>query len=119
GREQFGDAEIQKLRHAVFADQNVAGLDVAVDDQILMRELNCGADLPEELQPFLNRKLAGFAVIAERLARDELHHEVRPPFGGRPAVEQTRYVRMIERSQYLPLAPEAAQHKAGVHPALD
>ena len=47
--EQLGDAEVQKLRHTVTINQNVARFDVAMRDQFLMRVLNGAANLTEEL----------------------------------------------------------------------
>jgi hypothetical protein len=35
--EQFGDAEIQQLGHTFERDEDVRGLDVAVDDEVLVR----------------------------------------------------------------------------------
>src|ERR1700732_1660070 len=35
--EKFGDTEIQKLDLAIFADQHIRRLDVAMDDQVGMR----------------------------------------------------------------------------------
>ena len=52
---RLGDAEINHLghRHAVVQrDQDVRGLDVAVDDALLMRVLDGLADLDEQVQPF-------------------------------------------------------------------
>src|SRR5262249_10868213 len=42
--EQLGDAEIQKLWHSIIGHENVAGLDVAMDHQPLMRILHCLTD---------------------------------------------------------------------------
>ena len=52
----FGDAEIDHLRHrhaVVERDQDVGGLDVAMNDALLMRVLNGVADLDEQLEPLL------------------------------------------------------------------
>ena len=52
----LGDAEINHLghRHAVVQrDQDVRGLDVAVDDALLVRVLDGLADLDEQVEPFL------------------------------------------------------------------
>ena len=40
GIEQLGDAEVEQLGHAVLGDQDVGRLDVAVDDQVLVRVLH-------------------------------------------------------------------------------
>ena len=48
--QQLGDPEVEQLRRAVFSHQDVGGLQIAVDHQVLMRELDCGADAAEEPQ---------------------------------------------------------------------
>ena len=40
GLEQLGDAEVEQLGHAVGRDEDVAGLDVAVHDEVLVRVLH-------------------------------------------------------------------------------
>ena len=55
---RLGDAEVDDLghRHAVVeADQDVGGLQVAVDDALLVGVLHRVADRNEELQPLLGR----------------------------------------------------------------
>jgi hypothetical protein len=47
--EQFGDAKIQKLG-VPSADQNISGLDVAMNDQVLVRVMNGRADTAKEFQ---------------------------------------------------------------------
>ena len=52
---RFGDAEINHLRHGhavVQRDQDVRGLDVAMDDALLMRVLNGVANVDEQVEPF-------------------------------------------------------------------
>ena len=48
-RQQLGDAEIEKLDHAIRIDQNIAGLDVAMRDSLAMGVVDRGADVLEEL----------------------------------------------------------------------
>src|SRR4030095_1054912 len=106
-REQFGDSEIEQLRRAVFSHQDVARLEVAVDDQLAMRVLDGGTNVAEEFELLVERKLTPVAIGGDRFARDELHHQSTLPLSCRAAVEQASDVRMIERSQYLPLAQES------------
>src|SRR5574341_588886 len=58
------------------------------------------------------------AIVRDRLAGDEFHHEVGQAVRLRAAVQQSRNVRMIERSQNLPLAQESVAREVRVHPAL-
>ena len=50
GAEQFGDAEVEELRYALGRDENVRRLDVAVDDQVLVRILERVTHLSEQVQ---------------------------------------------------------------------
>src|SRR5262249_61977691 len=65
GIDQLGDAEVEQLRRAVGRRQDVAGLDVAMDDQVLVSELNRRADLPEGVQSLGDRKPIGVAIIVD------------------------------------------------------
>ena len=49
--QELGDAEVEQLRHAVGADQDVRRLQVAMDDGAAVRVGDRGADLAEQLQP--------------------------------------------------------------------
>jgi hypothetical protein len=49
--QQLGDAEVEQFGLAVRCDQQVARLQVAVDDQVLMGELDRGAGGEKQLDP--------------------------------------------------------------------
>src|SRR4030095_14972147 len=118
-REQFGDSEIEQLRRAVFSHQDVARLEVPVDDQLAMRVLDGGTNVAEEFELLVERKLTPVAIGGHLFARDNPHNKISLPPYGRAAVEQASDVRMIERSQYLPLAQESFAHKIRFHAGLD
>jgi hypothetical protein len=59
------------------------------------------------------------AVACDRHAIDQLHGEVRPALSRGARVENTRDVWVIHHRQRLPLALEARDHLAAVHPGLD
>ena len=73
------DAEIEQLGRAVLGDQNVAGLQVAVDDQVLVRVEQCRADLLEQRHALRRSQVIRIAIFVERLAVDQFHDEVRRP----------------------------------------
>ena len=58
------------------------------------------------------------AVLRDRNALDQFHHEVRPAGVGHPAVEDLGDVRVVHDGQGLPLGLEAGDDLAGVHPGL-
>ena len=51
GVENLSDAEIEQLRRPISGDQDVARFDIAVDDLLLVRVGDGGADLTKHLQP--------------------------------------------------------------------
>ena len=99
--------------------QDVAGLEVAVDDQVLVGEVDGRADLPEELQALAHRQLPVVAVLVDRPPLDVLHDEVGAAVLGGAAVEQLGDVRMVEVGEDLALGAEAADDLVGVHAAPD
>ena len=64
--EQLGDAEVEQLGDAVGRDQDVRGLDVAVDDQALMGVMDGVAHLAEHRQPLADRQLTFPTVHVDR-----------------------------------------------------
>ena len=91
--QQLRDAEVEQLRRAVGRDKNVRGLEVAMDDQILVRVLDGGAEIDEELQPLAQVELPLVAVLIERLAFDVLHYQVRLAVLRLARIDQSRDVR--------------------------
>ena len=55
------------------------------------------------------------AVAGDRQAFHQLHHDVRPPIAGDPAVEQAGDVGMFQSGEDLPLQEKAGQHHVRVH----
>src|ERR1700722_4636550 len=56
--QHLGDSEVQQFRFTLLVDQNVARFQIAMDHQMLMREMNRGANLTEQFQTLPNGKLA-------------------------------------------------------------
>ena len=119
GIEQLGDPEVQQLGRAIGDHEHVGRLDVAVDDQVLVRVLDGRADVTKELQARGGVEPVRIAVVDDRLPFDVLHREVRPAVRRAATVEKTRDERMLEAGEYLPLVPEAADDAVGVHAALE
>jgi hypothetical protein len=119
---RLGDAEVDHLGHRpaiVLGDQHVGGLNVAVDDALVVRVLDRLADRHKQLQPLPRRQLVRVAVARDRHALDQLHDEEGPAVGRRPGVEDPGDVRVVHQGQGLPLRLEARQHLLAVHPRLD
>ena len=69
GREQFGDSEIEQARRAVLGDEDVVGLEVAVDHQSLVRELHRVAHREEQREPSVDAHPAIVAVARAAACR--------------------------------------------------
>ena len=107
--EQLGDAEIEQLGRAVAGHQDVARLDVAVDDETLVRVLDRVTDAAEEREPFAHGQPLRRAVDVDRFALDVLHDDVRHAGLRRSGIEQARDVRVIERRENAPLLEKPSQ----------
>jgi hypothetical protein len=76
GAYDFRDAEIKQLRHAIGGDQDVAGLEIAVNHQVLVRVVHGGANRQKELEPLLDGERTDRAVGVDGRAFDQFHHQV-------------------------------------------
>ncbi|MFN8587523.1 MAG: hypothetical protein U0704_06935 [Candidatus Eisenbacteria bacterium] len=105
--DQLGDAEIEQLRAAFAVHEDVARLEIAVHDQVAVRELDGLAHAEEALhaRTHVERMLVAPAVDGQ--AVHELHDEVGLAVGRRAAVEQSRDVRVREGREQLALAAES------------
>ena len=50
---QLGDSEIQEFDGSIGTDENVAGFDVSMDNEVLVGVVQGVADLEEELEPLV------------------------------------------------------------------
>jgi len=118
----FGQAEVDHFWHrlaVVEADENVRGLQVAVNDAFLMGVLHGLADLREERQPLGDGEAGVVAILRERHAADVFHHEKRSAFACHAAVIDLGDIRVIHHRQRLPLGFESREDLAAVHARLD
>ncbi len=108
--EKLCDSEVQQLHFAVGGHQDIARLQVAMHDQPLVSVLNRIADGAEQFETLGDVQLAFVAPAINRLAVDELHHEVRKTLFGSGGVQEPGNPGMIERRQNLALLPESRQN---------
>jgi hypothetical protein len=117
----LGDAEVDDLGdgHAVVeGDEDVRGLDVPVDDALLVGVLDGLADLDEESRRSGWR--AGLvAVVGDADAADQFHDEVGPAGVGGAGVEDLGDVGDGPSSPGPGARPRSGRRPAGVHAELD
>ena len=93
-------------------DEDVGGLEVAVDDAFWVGIVDGVSDLGEELEPVLEREVVGGRVFDEGLAFDELHGEVRlnaVGSGGGAGLVDGGDAGMLEAGEDFGFALEAAE----------
>src|SRR5262245_6755609 len=107
--QELGDTEIEQLRFPFRLHQDVAGLNVAMNNQIPMRKFNRGADLQKQLQALTRRQSLRNCKSGHRRADNVVHDEVGQTIVGRACIEQPGDVWMIEFGQDLAFRSETAQ----------
>ena len=105
--QRLGEAEVGELRLVVLVDQDVRGLDVAVDDGPGVRRLQGPSHLGHEPERTLQRQLGCPDEAVERGTVDVFHHEVveRPLAADVVDLEDVR-VRQLGRGPGLALEPQ-------------
>ena len=118
----LGDAEVDDLGDGLAVldrDEDVRGLEVAVDDALLVRVLHGLAHLDEELHPLPGVEPLPVGVVGDGHAADQLHHEVRPPAFRHPRVVDAGDAGVVHEGEGLALGVEAGQHLLRLHAELD
>ena len=105
--DQLRDSEVEELGHTAGADEDVAGLQVTMDDEMLMGVLHRRAHLEKEREAGVDRQAVDVAVSIDGQAIDVLHHEIRCAVVRGPAIDQSRDVGVIEVREDLPLVTES------------
>ena len=103
----LSDAEVEDLHLSRRRDDDVAGLDVAMQDQTLVRVLDRRAHLTEQADALGQRQAALHAVGGDGRPLGQLHHEVALP-AVHTAVQEPDDVRVLETLENLTLLDEAA-----------
>jgi len=103
----------------VRGNQHIGGLDIAVDNSLLVGMLHGLANLQKQLQPFPNRHLVLIAILGDRHALDQLHDKIRPSTIRLPAIIHLGDIGMIHQSQRLPLRFETCHHLPRIHARFD
>jgi hypothetical protein len=113
----FCDAEVEQLGYTFSSHQDIAGLDVAMDDQVLVSVVYGGAEAAEKFQPLRDRQSVRLTIAIDGLAFDQLHHEVGKAILGCATVNESRDIRVLQTGQNLSLVLEALQDELSVEAA--
>jgi hypothetical protein len=101
GRQQLGDAEVEQAWRAVGGHQDVAGLQVAMDDQVAMGILHGIADLSEQLQALAHAEPLLLTVDVDGHAIDGVHDDERQAGVGGARVDQARDEGVVEVGEFV------------------
>ncbi len=119
GEEELGDAEVEEFGSAGMVDEDVAGLDVAMNDKISMGVLDGAEDGEEEAETVFGAEFEGFGVVCDPGSVDILHDEIGNVFGGGAAVEEASDIGMLEAGEDLAFATETLENELGIEAGLD
>src|ERR1700723_2548255 len=73
----FGEAKIEQLGLAAFGDENICGLDIAMNDSFGMSGFKRVGDLNSEIEKLLGFEWAPFDAVLESFALEQLHGDER------------------------------------------
>ncbi len=110
------DAEVEHLDEVclprAIGEDDVLGLQVAMDDALLVRLVERSAHLLHDLERALRRhRSAAFDDLVQGLALDELHRDVERAVRGRAKVVELDGVWMLELRDRPALAVKAGEHR--------
>ena len=103
---ELGDAEVGDLHAALRVEQDVLGLDVAVENSFLVRELERLADFRNDGERLGGGEASGLHGLAQVHAIDVFHHQV-VEAARLPEVENADDVRVVQAREHAALAVEA------------
>ena len=101
------EPKVGELYTAVAREKDVLGLDIAMDDPLLVRGLQGFADLPDQFQCLVGVQAGLFHDAAEVGAIDELHHEKEVAFACLAEVIDRHDAGVVEPGQRAGLALES------------
>jgi hypothetical protein len=107
GAQRFGETEVEHFHRAVLADFDVGGLQIAMNDALLMRRLEGLGDLSCDGQGFIDRHPA-LREVGQSGPLDQFHHQSMRVAAVFETVD-LRDIWMVEAGEELRLAPETGQ----------
>ena len=117
----LGHPKVDDLRHGavvVLGHQHVGGLEIAVNDSLLMGVLDRVTDVLEQCQSLAKIQPMLVTVLRDRHTLDHFHHEIGSPRFRGSRVEDLGDVGMIHHRQCLSLGLKTGDHLTRVHARL-
>lgn len=108
--QQAGDAEVQQLHLAALVHQDIARLEVAVDDQAAVGEGHGREHLQKERQHPGRRPGLARHPLVDGLAVHLLHGQIGLALGAEAGVVEPRDMRVLQTGQQIALVDEALAH---------
>ncbi len=106
--DQFGQSEVQNFDAAVFGEEEILRLEIAVNDALVVRSGESMRDLNSVIDGFASRKWAALQGLPQRFADEQFGDEVRRALEDSELVDGED-VGMIESCSGLSLLLEAQQ----------
>ena len=103
----------------MFGDEHIGRLDVAVNNPLVVGVLNRSAGIAKQFQTLADRHPDLIAVLRDRNAANEFHHEEGCARGGGPRIEYASDVGVVHHRQGLTLGLEAGDDLPRVHAGAD
>ena len=122
GVEGFGEAEVDDLGDGEAFDgfdEDVGGLDIAVDDALLVGVVDGLADGDEEFDALAGGEVVAFGVGGDGESVDELHDEEGEALGGGAGVEDLSDVGVVHEGEGAAFGVEAGDDGFGAHAGFD
>ena len=110
--QQARNAEVQQLGLAFGCDDDVAGFEVAVHDELRVCVLHRTGDAQQQLHALAQLRAGRAHVLVEDAARHVLQHQVSLAVG-HARVQQARHVGMVQTAQHGALAGKAGLQAFG------
>jgi hypothetical protein len=107
--QQAGDAEVEELRLAIRGDQDIGGLDIAMDDHPIMRVTYRCTYLEEQGHPLTQREIEAIAPLVDALTLHVFHGEEGAAIASAAAVDQLDDARMVQPGEDAALLGEALE----------
>ena len=102
----------------MISDKDVTRLDVAMNDEVLVRVTDGAADRAEQFQTLGDREPLLADVLSDRFTNHVVHDDVRQSVVRRTGVDESGDAWMVESCEDLALSFKAAQDFISISPAF-